>query len=214
MRWWCRIHARAGSQLFRAGSTRHQCNTGRCEGLVMHKMLTDDGEGRGNYEFDRCNGRPTLCQKSIGHGGLIRLTNVRPIWRRAPRTRAALAMKAEAIKKAVRILDEASVTYTQPLFGKLVVEPPPTIQRGKSVTFWPARERLRVAQRPTRVGQDIVAFQQALADQGHRIPGYVSRRPRPSWSAKLSSAERLRARREAELVEMEQAHAQLIGLAS
>ena len=152
-----------------------------------------------------------LCARNpLDMEDLARRTNIKPIWRRAPRTKSALALKAEAIEKAVRILEDASVTYTQPLFGKLVVEPPPMVQRGKRVTFWPARERLRVAQRPTRVGQGVHAFQQALADQGHRIPGYVSRRPRPSCSPKLARAECLRARREAELAEMEQAHAQLM----
>ena len=103
-----------------------------------------------------------------------------------------------------------NVRYTHPLFGKLVIEPPPAVQDSKTVTFWPARERLRIAKRPTRTGQDMVAFQQALADQGHRIPGHVSRRARPSKSARLSKEKRLRARREADLAEMEHAHALLM----
>jgi hypothetical protein len=36
------------------------------------------------------------------------------------------------------------IPYTQPLFGKLVIEPPPAIQGGKTVTFWPAKKRLRI----------------------------------------------------------------------
>ena len=108
-----------------------------------------------------------LCARNpLDMEDLTRKTNIKPIWHRAPRTKAAFAMKAQAIEKAVRLLEDASVPYTQPLFGKLAVGPPPTVRRGKSVTFWPARERLRIGQRPTRIGQNIEAFQQALVDQG------------------------------------------------
>jgi hypothetical protein len=110
--------------------------------------------------------------------------------------------KVLAIEEAVRALESANVRYTQPLFGKLVIEPPPTVQGGKSVTFWPAKKRLRIARRATQRQQDISAFEQALAEQGHRIPGYVSRRARLSKSQRLSKEERLRARREADLTEM------------
>ena len=51
----------------------------------------------------------------------------------------------------------------------LVVEPPPAVQDGKTV-FWPAKERLRIGRRATQIQQDIRAFEQALADQGHGSP--------------------------------------------
>ena len=105
-------------------------------------------------------------------------------------------------------------TWTFPipsrLFGKLVIHPPPEVQGGKTVTFWPAKERLRIDRRTTQRQQDVPAFEQALADQGHRIPGYVSRPARLSKSPRLSKEERLRARREADLTEMEHAHVQLM----
>ena len=137
-------------------------------------------------------------------------TGSRPAWRRAPRTKAALVAKVLAIKEAVRVLEDWDIPYTQPLSGKLVIEPPPAVQGGKSVTFWPAKKRLRIGRRATQRQQDIPAFEQALADQGHRIPGYVSRPARLSKSARLSKEERLRARQEADLAEMEHAHAQLM----
>jgi hypothetical protein len=118
--------------------------------------------------------------------------------------------KVLAVEQAVRVLQSANVRYTQPLFGKLVIEPPPAVQGGKSVTFWPAKKRLRIGRRPTQKQQDIRAFEQALADQGHRIPDYVSRRARLSKSPKLSKEERLQARKKADLAEMECAHAQLM----
>ena len=134
----------------------------------------------------------------------------RQVWRRAPRTKAAIAAKVLAIEEAVRVLEDLDIPYTQPLFGKLVIEPPPAVQGGKTVTFWPAKKRLRIGRRATQRQQDIRAFEQALADQGHRIPGYVSRPARLSKSPRLSKEERLRARREADLAEMEHAHAQLM----
>ena len=134
----------------------------------------------------------------------------RPAWRRAPRTRSALAAKVLAIEEAVRVLEDGNVPYTQPLAGKSVIEPPPAVQGGKSVTFWPAKKRVRIGRRATQRQQDIHAFEQALADQGHRIQGYVSRPARPPKSPRLSREERLRARREADLAEMEHAHAQLL----
>ena len=130
-----------------------------------------------------------------------------PPWRRAPRTKAALAAKALAIEKVVRVLEDSRITYSQPLLGKLVV---PGIEGGEAVTFWPARERLRIARRPTKRQQDIHAFEQALADQGHRIPGYISRRARCTKPPSISKEERLRARQEADLAEVEHAHAQLM----
>ena len=134
----------------------------------------------------------------------------RQVWRRAPRTKAAIAAKVLAIEEAVRVLEDLDIPYTQPLFGKLVIEPPPVVQGGKSVTFWPAKERLRIGRRATQRQQSIPAFEQALANQGHRIPGYVSRPARLSQSPILTREERLRARREADLTEMEHAHAQLM----
>jgi hypothetical protein len=107
-------------------------------------------------------------------------TGFKPVWRRAPRTKAALAAKVLAIEEAVCLLKDLDIPYTQPLFGKLVIEPPPKVQGGKSVTFWPAKERLRIGRRATQRQQDVPAFEQVLVDQGHRIPGYVSRRARAS----------------------------------
>ena len=82
-------------------------------------------------------------------------TSSRPAWRRARRTKAALATKVLAIEQAVRVLESANVRYTQPLSGKLVIEPPPAVQGGKSVTFWAAKKRLRIARRATLRQQDI-----------------------------------------------------------
>jgi hypothetical protein len=137
-------------------------------------------------------------------------TSPRPVWRRTSRTKAALAAKVLAIKEAVRVLEDLDIPYTQPLFGKLVIEPPPVVQGGKSVTFWPAKKRLRIGRRATQRQQNISAFEQALANQGHRIPGYVSRPARLPKSPRLSKEERLRARQEADLAEMEHAHARLM----
>ena len=36
------------------------------------------------------------------------------------------------------MLEDLDISYTQQLFGKLVIEPPPAVRGGKSVTFWPA----------------------------------------------------------------------------
>jgi hypothetical protein len=137
-------------------------------------------------------------------------TSPRPAWRRASRTKAAIAARVLAIEEAARVFEDLDIPYTQQLFGKLVIEPPPAVRGGKSVTFWPAKKRLRIGRRPTQRQQDIPAFEQALADQGHRIPGYVSRPARLSKSPRPSREERLRARREADLAEMENAHVQLM----
>ena len=40
-------------------------------------------------------------------------------------TKAAVAVKVLAIGKAVRVLGALGIPYTQPLVGKLVIEPPP-----------------------------------------------------------------------------------------
>ena len=50
-------------------------------------------------------------------------------------------------------------------------------KRQFSKYLWPARERLRLAKRLTKRAQDLEAFEQALADQGHRIAGYPFRMP-------------------------------------
>ena len=136
----------------------------------------------------------------------------RPPWRRAPRTKTALAGRALAIEAAVHVLEDANIPYTHLLFGKLIVDPRSgqgPKRRGRIVTYWPARERLRIGRRPTQTRKDLCAFQQALADQGHRIPGYLSR-AKPKPPPRVSKAERLRAHREANLADMEEAHAQLM----
>jgi hypothetical protein len=76
-----------------------------------------------------------------------------------------------------------------------VIEPCPGVAGGKRIIFWPARNRLRIGRRPTEA-DGIHAFQQALADQGHPILGYFSR-SKPPKPPTVSSAECLRARREA-----------------
>ena len=137
-------------------------------------------------------------------------TSPRPAWRRAPRTKAALATKVLAVEQAVRVLEEREF---------------PIPSRCSASWSSSLRRRFRAA-RPSRSGprgsvsgsvggqrrdsRDIPALEQALADQGHRIPGYVSRPARLSKSPRLSKEERLRARREADLAEMEHAHAQLM----
>jgi hypothetical protein len=95
-------------------------------------------------------------------------------WRRAPRTKAALANKMRAIQKVIEILERSNVPFSQPLPGKFVIEPLPRVTRGKAIVFWPARRRLRIGRHSTETN-GIHAFQQALADQGHPIPGYFSR---------------------------------------
>jgi len=97
------------------------------------------------------------------------------------------------------VLQDLNIPFTQPLAGKLVVEPPPRIEGGKAVVFWPFKERLRIQRRPTRRQQNIHAFKQALADQGHRIPGYCARKPAKAlrrWLAEEKRATRARVRQE------------------
>jgi hypothetical protein len=74
------------------------------------------------------------------------------------------------------MLNTSGVAYDQPLPGKLIVEPLPGVVAAQKVTFWPARERLRLGNRPTQRGQDIHAFEQALADQGHHIGDHPDRK--------------------------------------
>jgi hypothetical protein len=156
-----------------------------------------------------------LCSRYLSHASDIPTssgqgTSPRPAWRRARRTEASLAAKVFAIKEAIRVMEDLNVPYIQPLLGKLVIEPPPAVQGGKTVMFWPAKKRLRIGRRATQRQQDIRAFEQALADQGHQISGYVSRPAMLTKLPRVSKEERLRARKEADLAEMEHAHAQLI----
>ena len=136
----------------------------------------------------------------------------KPAWRRAPRTEAALKTKRAAIEAAVSVLESANIPYSQQLPGKLVV-PPPVGITGLTVTFWPARARLRIQRRPTKREQDIGAFEQALVAQGHRIPGYPSRETESRammWLERArASQERLFLQRAADLAEMEQAYDEL-----
>ncbi|MFL5333049.1 MAG: hypothetical protein ACJ8H8_07665 [Geminicoccaceae bacterium] len=150
-----------------------------------------------------------------GRGRLLALAQPmswNPHWRRPPRTRAAAQVKAAAIGKAVHGLKHAGIAYAQPLPGKLVVEPPPRCKGGgKPVTYWPARKRLRIGPRgQTRTEQDLHAFEQALAAQGHRVPGYVPQlRPRlPDWRERAEEARPQWEQRAAELAELDAAIAQ------
>jgi hypothetical protein len=129
-------------------------------------------------------------------------------WRRAPRTKAALAIKLLAIQKVLEILERSKVPFSHPLPGKFVIEAVPGVAGGKRITYWPARNRLRIGRRPTETN-GIVGLQQALADQGHHIVGYLSR-AKPPKPPRVSKAERLRARQEANLAEMAQAHAERV----
>jgi hypothetical protein len=139
------------------------------------------------------------------HGG--KTVNSKP-WRRALRTKAALAIKTLAIEKAIQILECLKVVFSQPLPGKLLIEPRPGVAGGKKITFWPARDRLRIARRPTET-HSVLLFLQALAAQGHQSLGYFSR-SKPPRPPTVSSAERLRERQEANLAEMVHAHAQRV----
>jgi hypothetical protein len=131
-------------------------------------------------------------------------------WRRAPRTKAALAIKLLAIQKVLEILERSKVPFSHPLPGKFVIEAVPGVAGGKRITYWPARRRLRIGRRSTETN-GIHAFQQALADQGHPILGYLSR-AKPPKPPMVSKTERLRARQEANLAEMAQAHAERVAL--
>lgn len=93
-------------------------------------------------------------------------------WKRAPRTHAAAAARTRAIDAAKSMLEKAAVEFTESLPGKLVVHPPPGRVAGQVVTFWPARARLRLGNRPTKRGQGIREFEEVLANQGHPIAGY------------------------------------------
>ncbi len=130
-----------------------------------------------------------------------------PPWRRASRTKAALEVKALAVEAAVRMLEDASVVYTQPVPGKLVIHARAT--RGRTIIFWPAKERLRIGRRPTETQKDLRVLKQVLANEGHRIPGYIPC-TEPSKPPRMSKAERLRAHQEIDLAEMEQAQAQMM----
>jgi hypothetical protein len=99
--------------------------------------------------------------------------------------------------------------------GKLVIAPPEGVA-GLTVTFWPARERLRIQRRPTKREQDLRAFEQSLLAQGHRISGYP---PSKLESNAMLSCEHTRARqrrlflqRAADLAAMETAYEELTEL--
>ena len=124
-------------------------------------------------------------------------------WRRPARTRNALAARRRPIEEAIRFLAEARIPFSQSIRGKLVV--PPLWKAARVVTFWPARERLRVGKRPTRREQDLNAFREALADQGHFVPGIPFRFP--GQAKKIARAERRRSRLEMKLLRLEYAQA-------
>ena len=104
-----------------------------------------------------------------------RSTRLKLPWRRPRRTKAIASAKLLATQAAIDMLNTSGVAYDQPLPGKLIVEPP-VLTAAQRVTFWPARERLRLGNRPTQRGQDIHAFEQALADQGHYIGHHPDRK--------------------------------------
>jgi hypothetical protein len=57
---------------------------------------------------------------------------------------SALASKAAAIERTIRLLEGSGVSYIQPLPGKLIIKLPLGITAGMIVTFWPARGRFAV----------------------------------------------------------------------
>jgi hypothetical protein len=124
-----------------------------------------------------------------------RVTEAKRPWKRAPRTRAAATVRLQAIEAAITILRKAGIAFSEPLPGKLVIEPPPRVITAHVVTFWPARERLTLGRRPTQRGQDIHAFEQVLADQGHRIAGHPYRVPKSDAFLRFERAQAERKRR-------------------
>jgi hypothetical protein len=149
-----------------------------------------------------------ICARSVPESPNDETVGSKRPWHRPPRTKAALAIKAAAIQKVLEILERSNVEYTQPLVGKFVIDPRPGVAGGGRITFWPARGRLRIGRHPTK-NHGILAFQQALADQGYLILGYLSR-SKPARPSTVSKAERLRARQEANLSIMAHAHAQRV----
>ena len=93
------------------------------------------------------------------------------------------------------MLEGSNVAYTQPVAGKLVVDPPPGIPAALTVTFWPVRKRLQLQKRPTRRSQSLGDFEQALADQGHRIAGHPYRVPKSGVFLRFERAQAERKRR-------------------
>jgi hypothetical protein len=126
-----------------------------------------------------------------------------------------LEAKLATIEAAVRVLDLANICYSHQIPGKLVV-PPPEGVAGLTVTFWPARECLRIQRRPTKREQDLRAFEQALVAQGHQIAGHSPRRPEadsmPSFEHALARQQHLFLQRAADLTAMEQAYEELAAL--
>ena len=112
--------------------------------------------------------------------------------KRAPRTRAAAAVRSQAIEAAVTMLREARIAFIESVPGKLIVEPRAGVAAAQIVTFWPARERLRLGSRRTKRGQDIRAFEHALLDQGHHVPGYSVQKSSVFLHLERDQAERIR----------------------
>ena len=86
-----------------------------------------------------------LCGRDLSHTVKSPLVhseptmNFKPVWRRASRAKAALAANVLAIEEAVRVLEDLDIPYAQPLFGKLVVEPPPAVRAARPLCSGPRR---------------------------------------------------------------------------
>jgi hypothetical protein len=89
------------------------------------------------------------------------------------------------------LLNNSGVAYDQSLPGKLLLELPPRVA-AQRVTFWPARELLRLGNRPMKQEKGIDAFKQALADQGHQIPDHPTRKSDVFLRLERAQAERVR----------------------
>ena len=139
---------------------------------------------------------------SVRDGEVMAAAPKRP-WRRAARTKAALARKQRAMDQAILVLEGIKIAFTQPVAGKLVIEPPRGTKGGRTVTFWPARERLRIGRRPTKKEKGIGDLKEAIAAQGHRVPGYLYRHPLMPKPRRNAREERRRERREAKLAQLE-----------
>ena len=102
--------------------------------------------------------------------------HTKPPWHRSPRTKAAFAAKAIAMEEAIGVLEGSKVAYTQPVAGKLVVDPPPGIPAALTVTFWPA-EALAASETTDPPIADSWRFRTGLGRSGtsHHWPSL----PRP-----------------------------------
>jgi hypothetical protein len=143
----------------------------------------------------RLCGRSRLDRETKDVRGSDDAVHPKPPWRRSPRTKAAFAAKAIAIKEAIGVLEGSNVAYTQPVAGNLVVDPPPGVHAALTVTFWPVRNRLQLQKRPTRRSQSLGDFERALADQGHRIAGHPYRVPKSGVFLRFERAQAERERR-------------------